>query len=137
MTEEEKCVYEWIDNLPTPVPDWRKELPAIYQSFNATWFKNALPALSDTFVCEFQDMPRESAGIYIGVDDATKLSSNGVTVRAGIRINSRLECLSDHVKIALLHEMIHARGFKHNEGEALFQAAIDDLFHAGAYRKLL
>jgi len=137
MTEEQKYVYEWIDDLPTFVPDWSKELPAMYQSLNASWFENALPPLSETFVCEFQDMPRESAGIYIGANHAKQLSRNGVTVRVGIRINSKLQCLKDHVKIALLHEMIHVRGFTHNAGEADFQAVIAALWKAGAYHKLL
>jgi hypothetical protein len=80
-------------------------------------------------------MPRETAGICIDAGRAAKVSKDRVNVRPGIRINSKLQCLSDHVMIALLHEMVHASGIeKHEE---VFQNAIPGLFAAGAYDGLL
>lgn len=135
MTDEQKLISDRIGDLPVRVFDWKKRLPKIYDSFNAEWFNKSLPAISDAFVCEFCDMPRETAGICIDADRAAKVSKDGVNVRPGIRINSKLQCLSDHVKIALLHEMIHASGIeKHEE---VFQNVIARLFAAGAYNRLL
>lgn len=135
MTAEQTLISDWIGNLPVTVFDWDELLPKIYDAFNAKWFNNSLPPISDTFVCEFCDMPRETAGICIDACRAAKVSKEGVNVRPGIRINSELQCLSDHVKVALLHEMVHASGIeKHEE---VFQNAIAELFAAGAYKGLL
>lgn len=135
MTDEQKLIFDWIGDLPVRVFAWEKQLPKIYDLFNAKWFNNSLPPISDSFVCEFCDMPRETAGICIDADRAAKVSKDGVNVRPGIRINSELQCLSAHVKIALLHEMIHASGIeKHEEG---FRNVIAALFAAGAYNDLL
>jgi len=135
MTDEQNLISDWVGNLPVRVFDWDELLPKMYDSFNAKWFNNSLLPISDAFVCEFCDMPRETAGICIDADRAAKASRNGVNVRPGIRINAKLQCLSDHVRIALLHEMVHASGIeKHEEA---FQNAIARLFAAGAYNDLL
>ena len=135
MTEEQRLISDWIGMLPVRVFDWEEWLPKTYDLFNARWFKNSLPQISESFVCEFCDMPRETAGICIDAGRAAKVSRDGVTVRPGIRINSKLQCLSDHVRIALLHEMVHASGIeKHEEA---FQNTVADLFAGGAYKHLL
>jgi hypothetical protein len=54
-----------------------------------------------------------------------------IEVRPGIRINSKLQCLSDHVKITLIHGMVHASGIEKHE--KTLQTAIASLFAAGAY----
>ncbi len=135
MTEEQQLIHNSIDNLPTPVPNWGKKLPELYNCFNKKWFQYTLPTLSDAFVCEFCDLPNETAGICIDSNRAASLSTNQVVVRPGIRINSRLQCLTDHVKIALLHEMIHASGITGHKQD--FDKAISDLFQARAYTGLL
>jgi hypothetical protein len=135
MTEEQQLIYNSIDDLPTLVPDWGKKLPEFYNCLNKDWFQSNLPALSDVFVCEFCDMPNETAGIFIDTNRAAKLSKPEVAVRPGIRINSKLQCLGDHVKIALLHEMIHASGIQGHLDN--FDKAISNLFQARAYTGLL
>jgi hypothetical protein len=135
MTDEQKLISDWIGNLPVRVFNWDKKLPKMYDFFNEKWFNNSLPPISDAFVCEFSDMPRETAGICLDADRAAKLSKDGVNVRPGIRINSKLQYLSDHVRIALLHEMVHASGIEKHEED--FQKAIAGLFIAGAYNDLL
>lgn len=112
MTDEQKLIFEQIDMEPVSVFDWKDQLPKMYEPFNAKWFNNSLPPISHAFVCEFCDMPREFAGICIDEAWAVKISKGRVTVRLGIRINSKLKCLSDHVRIALLHEMVHASGIQ-------------------------
>ncbi len=120
---------------PVSVFDWKDELPKMYDMVNAKWFNNSLPPISPAFVCEFCDMPREFAGICIDEAGAAKISKGGVTVRLGIRINSKLQCLSEHVRIAVLHEMVHARGIqKHDK---TFQSAVAHLFAEGAYSHIL
>jgi hypothetical protein len=135
MTDEQKLIFDWIDNLPVRVFDWDELLPMIYDSFNARWFNNSLPPISDAFVCEFCDMPSETAGICIDAGRAANVSTDGVNVRPGIRINSKLQCVGDHVRTALLHEMVHASGIEKHED--FFQNAIAGLFAAGAYNGLL
>jgi len=135
MTDEQKLIYEWIGMTPVIVPDWDRLLPEMYDSFNAAYFNNSLPSLSSTFVCEFCEMPREAAGIFLDADRAARRSTDSVKVKPGIRINSKLKELTDHVKISLLHEMIHASGINgHGEN---FQNGIIALLVAGAYRGLL
>jgi hypothetical protein len=132
MTDEGRLIFEWIGSLPVIVPDWRTRLPRMYDELNAKWFSNTLPPLSELFVCEFCERPRESAGIFIDANKAAEQSS--VKIRPGIRINADLKCLSDHVKIALLHEMVHASGVEgHNEP---FNGEIARLMHAGAYNNI-
>ena len=128
-------IFDWIGNLPVIVPNWDKRLPALYNDLNAKWFNKSSPPLSGEFLCEFCDMPRESAGIFIDADRAKAISTADVEVRPGIRINSRLHHLSDHVKIAMLHELVHAAGII-GHGEA-FHAEIARLILSGAYEGLL
>jgi hypothetical protein len=134
MTENH-LIYEWIGSLPVAVPDWSKLLPAMYAEFNLQYFGGRLPRITDSFVCEFCDMPRNSAGIYIDAETAAKQSTEAVKIRPGIRINSSLQTLRDHVNIALLHEMVHANGVV-GHGPA-FEAEILRLILAGAYKTLL
>jgi hypothetical protein len=122
MTDEQKLIWDWIGMLPVRVFDWNEALPKLYDSLNANWFKNSLPPISDAFVCEFCDMPRETVGISIDAVRAAKISRDGINVRPGIII-------------ALLHEMVHASGIeKHHKA---FQNAIAELFAAGAYKDIL
>ena len=93
MTDEQKLIFEQMDMEPVSVFDWKDKLPKMYDMFNAKWFNNSLPPISPAFVCEFCDMPREFAGICIDEAWAAKISKGGVTVRLGIRINSKLQCL--------------------------------------------
>lgn len=84
----------------------------MYEELNMKWFDGTLPELTDDFVCEFCDMPRDSAGTFIDVETAEMRSTLDIKIRPGIRINSALRVLRDHVKIALLHEMVHVSGIK-------------------------
>jgi hypothetical protein len=135
MAGEQRLIFEWIGGLPIAVFDWDEDLPKMYDLFNTKWFNNSLPPVSDAFVVEFCDMPRETAGICIDAVRAAKQSRDGVTIRPGIRINSKLQCLSDHVRIALLHEMVHASGVEKHEKD--FHDAIARLFALGVYDRLL
>ncbi len=135
MTDEQQLIFDWIDGLPVIVPNWGIKLPKMYRELNAKFFGNTLPPLSASFVCEFCDMPRESAGIFIDATKAVAQSTATVKIRPGIRINSNLKCLSDHVRITLLHEMVHASGTDgHLEP---FGTEIARLMLAGAYNNLL
>jgi len=80
-------------------------------------------------------MPRSTAGIYIDAKRAEAQSTAEIKIRPGIHINSALHVLPDHVKIALLHEMIHASGVE-GHGEP-FQLELSRLMLAGAYNGLL
>src|SRR5258708_26661053 len=107
----------------------------MYEEVNMKWFDGTLPELTDDFVCELCDMPRDSAGIFIDAETAEMRSTPDITIRPGIRINSALRVLRDHVKIALLHEMLHVSGIKgHLEP---FPLEISRLMLAGAYDGLL
>jgi hypothetical protein len=135
MTGEQQLIFDWIGNLPVLVPNWEKRLPMLYEELNATWFDGTLPELTDTFVCEFCDMPQDSAGIFIDAETAAMRSTPDIKIRPGIRINSALRALRDHVKIALLHEMVHVSGIMgHLEP---FHLEISRLMLAGAYNGLL
>ena len=121
--------------LPVRVFDWNEALPRLYEQLNAKWFEGSLPAVSEAFVCEFCDMPRETVGICIDPVRAAKISKDGIDVRPGIRISSHLKCSTQHVIVALLHEMAHASGIeKHDEA---FQDAIAKLYSMGAYKEIL
>ena len=135
MTEEQRLIYEWIGELPVLVPNWEKRLPEMYEELNETLFQGSLPALGDDFVCEFCEMPQDTSGIFISQKHAAQQSTDKVHVRPGIRINSALCVLRDHVRIALLHEMIHAFGVvSHKEA---FHLEVSRLILAGAYNGLL
>jgi hypothetical protein len=135
MTKEQQLIYDWIGTLLVVVPNWDKRLPEMYDSLNKSFFSNSLPPISSDFVCEFCEMPRETGGIYLDAKRAAALSKDGVNVRPGIRINANLRCLTDHVKIALLHEMVHVTGIEKHEKP--FKNAIAALFLAGAYKGVL
>jgi hypothetical protein len=135
MSDEQRLIFEWIGILPVVIPNWEKRLPELYDELNGKWFDGKLPALTDEFVCEFCPMPRNTAGIFIDAETAQAQSTPETKIRPGIRINPALEVLPDHVKIALLHEMVHAGGIKgHKES---FDREILRLILAGAYRGLL
>jgi len=135
MTGEQQLIFDWIGSLPVAVPNWEKRLPQMYEELNAKWFNGAAPILGSTFVCEFCEMPRNTAGIYIDAKRAEAQSTAEIKIRPGIRINSVLQVLPDHVKIAMLHEMIHASGVE-GHGEP-FQLELSRLILAGAYNGLL
>lgn len=62
-------------------------------------------------------------------------STDQAHVRPGIRVNTALCVLRDHVRIALLHEMIQASGIVgHQES---FRMEVSRLMLAGAYNGLL
>jgi hypothetical protein len=135
MTPEHQLILEWIGTVPVLVPNWEKRLPLMYEDLNAKWFENSLPPISDEFVCEFCDMPRDTTVIYIDEKDAAEQSTSDVKIRPGIRISSGLKMFRAEVTIALLHEMVHATGIrKHDEP---FRAQIARLMAAGAYEGLL
>ncbi|MDQ2835202.1 MAG: hypothetical protein M3Y50_15955 [Acidobacteriota bacterium] len=135
MTEEQRLIYEWIGQLPIVVPNWNKRLTEMYEELNTKWFQGVLPALSERFVCEFREMPRDTSGIFISEEHAAMQATDEIHVRPGIRINAALCVLRDHVKIALLHEMIHAAGIVgHKEA---FHMEVSRLMLAGAYNGLL
>ncbi len=135
MTDEQRRIYEWIGELPVVVPNWDKRLPEMYGDLNTRFFQGALPLLSDTFVCECCEMPRDTSGIFISAEHAAMQSTDRVHVRPGIRINAALCVLRDHLKIALLHEMIHAAGIVGHQEP--FQMEVSHLMLAGAYNGLL
>jgi hypothetical protein len=135
MTEEQRLIYEWIGELPVVVPNWDKRLPEIYGELNTTFFQGVLPSLNEKFVCEFCEMPRDTSGIFLSEEHAAMQSTDQVHVRPGIRINSALCVLRDHVKIALLHEMIHAAGIVGHQEP--FHMEVSRLMLAGAYNGLL
>ena len=135
MTGEHRLIFNWIGSLPVLVPNWEKRLPALYDELNFKHFQGTLPTLCPDFVCEFCDMPQDSAGIYISPENAALQSTKDVTIRPGIRINSALQVLRDHVRIALLHEMVHAKGIVGHGPN--FQEELARLMLAGAYNNLL
>lgn len=135
MNDEQKLIFDWIGTLPVLVPQWEKRLPLLYQELNAKWFQGSLPTLTNNFVCEFCEMPQDTAGMYLDGKAAEAQSTPETKIRPGIRINSALKGLTDHVKIALLHEMIHVSGVTgHLE---LFNLEVSRLMLAGAYNNLL
>ena len=77
-------------------------LPAMYAEFNLKYFGGRLPPITDSFVCELCDMPGNSAGIYIDAERAAQQSTSAVKIRPGLRINSSLQTLRDHVTIGVL-----------------------------------
>jgi hypothetical protein len=106
----------------------------MYGELNAARFAIALPELTDDFVCEFCDMPQDAPGIFIDANNAETQSTPEISIRHGIRINSALRILRDHVKIALLHEMIHVSGISgHWEP---FNLEVSRLMLAGTYNDL-
>ncbi len=134
MTEEE-IIYQYLDNMPRVVSDPGKKLREDYRVFNKEYFRASLPDLSEFFICVFQDMPGDDAGAYIPPDVAVKLSTNETPIRPGIRINSRLKQFTPHVRIVLLHEMIHASGILGHKED--FRAAISVLLNDGVYEPFL
>lgn len=132
---EEEIIYQHLDNLPRVVRDPGKQLREDYAIYNETYFNNSLPLLSGSFVCAFQEMPGDNPGMYISSDRAEKMSTKETTIRPGIRINSKLKDFTSHVRIVLLHEMIHACGIVGHKED--FRAFISALAKAGAYEDLL
>ena len=134
-TIEEKVVYEAGEDVPFVPFDSQKCLKEYYASYNKTYFNDTLPHLSELFICAFQPLPNDQQGIYIDSERARKLSTSETTVRAGIRINSKLKCFKEFTRMVLLHEMIHVSGIKgHNGG---FTDALCRLVKAGAFSDLI
>ena len=129
-TEEDRiynCVADFEDierykhGAPAPL-----NLSDCYQLFRKKYFANSVPELSTSFVCRFQKLPYDLAGITLLGEDATKRN-----VTEGIRINEKLREFPNEAKVALLHEMIHATGVR-GHGEEL-KLAIHKLWNQGAY----
>jgi hypothetical protein len=102
------------------------DLPYYYKSFKDRFFGSSIPDLSDQFVCVFQKLPFDTAGITLLSEDAAKLK-----VRQGIRINEKLWVFPSEAKVALLHEMIHAKGLRKHSDD--YQIEIDRLWREHAY----
>lgn len=134
MTEEE-IIYQHLDNEPRFVSDASKRLREDYEVFNKEYFRASLQHLSESFICVFQDMPGDIAGAYICPDRAAKWSTKEAPVRPGIRINSKLKDFTPHVRIVLLHEMIHAYGIAGHKED--FRAVISALVAAEVYEPFL
>jgi len=130
---EEYLIYNYVDDtingerircgVPLPM-----DLPYYYKSFKDRFFGSSIPNLSDQFVCAFQKLPFDIAGITLLSQDAAKI---GIGVRQGIRINEKLREFPSEVKVALLHEMIHAKGVRKHCAD--FQIEIDHLWREQAY----
>jgi hypothetical protein len=135
MTIEERAIYECCEDIVFVPFDSNKLLADYYAFYNKNYFNDALPHLSEQFICMFQPLPNDKEGISIDSERAGKLSTSETTVRAGIRINSKLECFKKLARQVLLHEMIHVMGIKaHNDA---FTAAIHRLVKAGAFNDLI
>ncbi len=132
---EEQIIYQRLDDVPRLVSDPDKQLREDYAIFNEKYFQDCLPLLSGSFTCVFQEMPGDNTGIYISPEKAEKMSTMETRIRPGIRINSRLKDFTPHVRIVLLHEMIHASGIAGHKED--FLAAISALVRAGVYEPLL
>ena len=117
------------------VSDASRQLQEDYEIFNEKYFQKSLPNLSGSFICVFQKMPGDNAGMYISPDLAEKMSTKETTIRPGIRINSKLKEFTPHVRIILLHEMIHASGIVGHKED--FRAFICALVKVGVYEPLL
>jgi hypothetical protein len=136
MTKEHRIIYEAIGDVPTVyVSDWDAKLHRMYEGLNERWFEGKLPRISDSFVCEFCEMPNGNTGICVTEEWATKWSTEDCQVRPGIRINPGLKCSPEHVEIALIHEMVHASGILGHKDD--FWNAVGELTRVGAHRGLL
>ena len=102
------------------------DLVALYREFEGKYFNDAVPDLSNSFVCCFVRLPFDASGICYLEKDASRL---GIT--QGIRINEKFREVPAEAKVALLHEMVHASSVRKHELE--FKNAIVRLFGKGAY----
>lgn len=132
---EEQIIYQHLDDIPRVVPDYDKLLQSDYAIFNERHFQNSLPVLSECFICVFQQMPGDNAGMYISPDRAERMSTDETPIRPGIRINSKFKGFTPHVRIVLLHEMIHASGIVGHKED--FRAFISALLRKGVYEPFL
>jgi hypothetical protein len=89
MTPEQQLIFDWIGTVPVLVPNWDKRLHQMYDELNAKWFDKSLPPISNNFVCEFCDMPRDTAGIYM--DDKDAAAQSTTWRRCGDRIPIPIE----------------------------------------------
>jgi hypothetical protein len=129
-TEEDR-IYNWVADFcdiervkhGTPAP---LNLSDCYQLFKVKYFGSSVPELSAAFVCVFQKLPYDIAGITLLGEDAAKRSAT-----EGIRINEKLREFPAEAKVALLHEMIHATGVRGHDGPLV--AAIEKLWNQQAY----
>jgi hypothetical protein len=110
-------------NGKTPEPI---DLRFIYLEFKTKYFGDSVPELSEDFIVKFIKLPFDIAGASYLPEDAVKLG-----VKRGIRINEKLREFPAEVKVALLHEMIHAAGVRKHGDE--FKKALIALFSKDAY----
>jgi hypothetical protein len=94
---EEEIIYQHLDDIPRVVPEHDKVLREDYAVLNQRYFENSLPRLSTRFVCLFQKLPGDHAGMYVSPARAEQMSTHEVTVAPGIRINSKLRNFTPHV----------------------------------------
>lgn len=102
------------------------ELADCYKLFKEKYFGSSVSDLSAMFVCLFQNLPYDVAGIALLGKDAINRSAT-----EGIRTNEKLREFPAEAKVALLHEMIHATGVREHGGE--FKVEIEKLWNLGAY----
>jgi hypothetical protein len=114
-------VAERAGRTPAPV-----DLASLYQEFRSKYFDNLVPELSIDFVCTFSRLPFDLAGACCLEKEAAQLG-----VKKGIRINEKLREFPAEVKVALLHEMVHAKGIR-GHGTDL-KTELTELFSKGAY----
>ncbi len=120
MTKEEEIIYNHVRRIeidrkgrpPAPM-----DLSAIYaESESEKYFRDAVPCLSDDFICVFQKLPFDASGICFLADKASKLG-----IRKGIRINEKFKEFPPEAKVALLHEMVHALGATGHDSDFILQ----------------
>jgi hypothetical protein len=102
------------------------DITSLYLDFRNKYFGDLAPELSEDFIVKFSKLPFDISGISYLAEDAAK-----VGVKRGIRINEKLREFPAEVKVALLHEMVHAGGVRKHKDE--FKRAVIDLFEKGAY----
>ena len=107
----------------TPIP---LDLSALYHDLKEKYFGDAVPDVSDNFVCTFAKLPFDAEGLCYLEEDAARLG-----IKEGIRINEKLREFPAVAKVALLHEMIHAKGIRKHDH--VFKTALLEIFGKGAY----
>jgi hypothetical protein len=98
----------------------------MYTLLRSKYFEEKIPLISESFVCDFQELPFAISGITITTALAAQLN-----IKMGIRINSRIRDFRSEVTVVLLHEMIHVSGIEDHDED--FKAAIKALWNKGAY----
>jgi hypothetical protein len=106
-TNEERTIYEALENVPYIPFDSRKSLADHYARYNKAYFDDTLPRLSELFICTFQVLPDDNQGTYIDLEKAQKFSTPETTV--GLESTPKLEFFQELARIVLFHEMFMFR----------------------------